>query len=108
MFLPLQGQSGVHAEASILSVAGFDLPSEHRDALPHAQETLAGDGAIVGGWPDATPIVAYVALHVMVSVAERHLGAGRAGVLERVPERLLHDPESRQVDARLEALLLAL
>jgi hypothetical protein len=48
MFLPLQGQSGVHAEASILSVAGLDLPPEHRNALAHAEETMAGHGAIVG------------------------------------------------------------
>src|SRR2546421_9293088 len=105
MFLPLQGQSGVHAEASILSVAGFDLAPEHRDALAHAQESMAGHGAIVGWCPDATPIVAYVDLHVMLSVAEGHLGAGGTGVLQCVPERLLDDPERREIDARLEPLL---
>src|SRR5881392_2045368 len=102
MYLPLQGQFRVHAEASILSVPGFDLAPEHRDALAHAEETMAGHGAIVGWCPDATPIVAHVDLDVMLPVAESHLGLGGAGVLQRVPERLLDDPEGRQVDPRLE------
>src|SRR5439155_15088309 len=84
------------------------LAPEHRDALSHAEETMAGHGAIVGWCPDATPIVAHVDLHVMFSVAQRHLRAGGACVLERVPERLLNDPEGRQVDARLEPLPLSL
>src|SRR3954447_18215850 len=108
MFLPLQGQFGVHAEASILSVPGFDLPPEHRDAFAHAHEALAGDGAVRGLSRDATPIVAYVDLDIMLAVADGHLGARRAGVLECVSERLLDDPEGRQVDARLEPPLLAL
>src|SRR3954451_25101359 len=108
MFLPLQGQSGMHAEASVLSVPGFDLAPEHRNALAHAHKALAGHGAILGCSPDATPIVAYVDLHVIVAIAELDRGARRAGVLERVPERLLDDPERRQVDARLEPLAVAL
>src|SRR4051794_19110478 len=108
MFFPLQGQFGVHSEASVLSVAGLDLAPEHRDALAHAQEAVAGDGAIVGWCPDAMPIVAYVDLHVMLAVLQRDLRLGGPGVLERVAERLLHDAEGRQVDARLESLLLAL
>src|SRR3954468_13878676 len=108
MFLPLQGQFGVHAEASILSVPGFDLPPEHRNAFAHTHEALAGDGAIRGMSRDATTIVAYVDLHVMLAVSDGHLGACGPCVLERVPERFLHDAEGRQVDARLEPALLAL
>src|SRR3954447_22975904 len=108
MFLPLQGQFGVHAEASILSVPGFDLPPEHRNAFAHAHEALAGHGAVGGLCRDAAPIVAYVDLDVMLAVSDRHPGACRTGVLERVPERFLDDPEGRQVDSRLEPPLLAL
>src|SRR4051794_39221495 len=108
MFLPLQGQSGMHAEASVLSVPGFDLASEHRYAFAHAHEALAGHGAILGCGPDATAIVAHVDLHVTVAVAELDLSARGAGVLERVAQRLLDDPERGQVDARLEPLALAL
>src|SRR4051812_49021300 len=108
MFLPLQGQSRVHAEATILSVPGFDLAPEHCHAFAHAHQALAGHGAILGCSPDATPIVAYVDLHVIVAVAELDLGARGTGVLERVAERLLDDPEGRQVDSRLESLALAL
>src|SRR5947208_8488859 len=101
MFLPLQGQPGVHAEASVLSVAGLDLTSEHRDTLAHAKEPMAGNGAIFGWSPDATAIVAHVDLHVMLPVLEHDLRLGGPRVLERVAERLLHDPEGRQVDAGL-------
>src|SRR4051812_16508280 len=83
-------------------------PPEHRNAFAHAHEALAGHGAIRGMSRDATPIVAYVDLHVMLAVSDGHLGARGPGVLERVPERLLDDPEGRQVDARLEPALLPL
>src|SRR4051794_18659407 len=108
MFLPLQGQSRMHAEATVLSVPGFDLAPEHRNALAHAHQALAGHGAILGCSPDATPIVAYVDLHVIVAVAEPHRRTGGTGVLEGVAQCLLDDPERRQVDARLEPLALAL
>src|SRR3954454_11132545 len=102
MFLPLQGQSGVHAEASILSVAGLDLASKHRDALAHPQETMAGHGAILGWCPDATAIVAHVDLHAFPRVPDRDLCLRGAGVFERVAERLRDEAEGREVDARLE------
>src|SRR3954462_15870688 len=108
MFLPLQGQFGVHAEASILSVPGFDLPPEHGDAFAHADESLAGHGAVGGLSRDAATIVAYVDLDVMLAVSDRHFGSCRAGVLERVAECLLDDPEGREVHPRLEPPLLAL
>src|SRR5437763_593468 len=108
MFLPLEWQPGVHAEASVLSVAGLDVAPEHRNAFAHAQKPVAGDGAILGRCPDATAIVAYVDLDVVLSVAQRDLRLRRSGVLERVAQRLLHDPEGGQVDPRLEPLLLAL
>src|SRR3954470_13230117 len=98
----------MHAEASVLSVPGFDLASEHRDAFAHAHEALAGHGAILGCGPDATTIVAYVDLHVIVPVPELDRGPCRTGMLERVAERLLDDPEGRQVDAGFEPLALAL
>src|SRR3954466_2169085 len=108
MFLPLQGQSRMHAEATVLSVPGFDLAPKHRNALAHAHKALAGHGAILGCSPDATPIVAYVDLHVIVAVAEPDRGARGAGVVERAAKRLLHDPERGQVAAGLEPLALAL
>jgi hypothetical protein len=98
MFLPLQGQSGVHAEATVLSVPSFDLAPEHRDALAHAHQALACHGAILGCSPDATAIVAYVDLHVIVAVAELDAGACRAGVLERVAQCFLDYPEGGQID----------
>src|SRR3954452_17032396 len=69
---------------------------------------MAGHGAILGWCPDATPIVAYVDLHVMLAVLERALRLRGAGVLQRFAKRLVDDPERRQVDARFEPLLLAL
>src|SRR3954471_24323797 len=108
MFLPLQRQSRAHAEATVLSVPGFDLAPKHCNALAHAHQALAGNGAILGFSPDATAIVAHVDLDVIVAVAEPHRGARGAGVLGRVAGRLLPDRKRRWAHARLEPLALAL
>jgi hypothetical protein len=52
--------------------------------------TVAGAGAVVRN----------LELKLVLAIADDHSGARRPGVLERVRQRLLHDPVGGEVDAR--------
>ena len=71
-------------------------PPQQRDPLAHPDQPVPRPGAASPARGrrrrDLEPSASRV-------VADPHLGRGAAGVLERVGQRLLHDPVRRQVDA---------
>ena len=95
----LQRQAGVDAEAALGQRPGLERAAEHRRALAHPRDPAAG--AVRGRAPcrrgrrRGRRARAAPGAERTVTSARR-----RAGVAQRVRERLLHDPVGGQVDAR--------
>ncbi|MDP9136066.1 MAG: hypothetical protein M3N56_14705 [Actinomycetota bacterium] len=82
------------------------MAAEERRALAHPDESLA----VVAGVRRrrAAAVVGDLKFELGCAVADDDASARRAGVLERVGERLLDDPVGGQVDARSQRDGLAL
>ncbi len=74
------------------------LAAAERDALAHADEPVAAAVARVV----AVAVVGHFDLDILSGVPDGDPRVRRAGVLERVRQRLLDDPVRREVDARRE------
>src|SRR3954452_1185427 len=98
MFFPLQWQLRMYAEATILSIAGLDLPPKHGNPFAHAYEPVSRQAVDPAGGRHPAAVVRDVHLDVVLAVAKRHLCSRGTGVLQRVAQRLLDDPERGQVD----------
>ena len=72
------------------------LAAVHRDPLAHSDEPIPGARII----SSAYAVVGDLELEVIGSVAEKDSGPRRAGVPQRIGQRLLHDPIGRQVHPR--------
>src|SRR3954470_10982057 len=92
-----------HDEAAAVTRPGLERATAERDALTHAGESVPGTARR----RVRTAVVRYLQLELRVAPAERDPRPRRPGVLERVRERLLHEPVGREVDARRELALVA-
>ena len=71
------------------------LPAVEGDALAHADEAVP---AARGAWRAAGAVVDDLELERVGAVRDAHGGVRMAGVLERVRERLLHDPVGGELE----------
>ena len=69
-----------------------------RDPLAHADQAVAGPSPAASAAAPRPSSMTSICSSAG-STHDRHRGAGRPGVLERVGQRLLHDPVGGQVDA---------
>ena len=92
-------------EAAVGSPAGVEATAVERDALAHADETVA---AARGACGPPGPVVDDLELERVGAVADVNLGVSVAGVLERVRQRLLDDPVGRELDPGRQRAALAL
>ena len=76
--------------------ASLQLAAVHRDSLAHPDQPVPGASATAGAWP----VVRDLDLELIRCVPEHDSGMRRPGVGEGIGQRLLHDPEGREVHAR--------
>ena len=92
-------------EAAARIAARVEAAAVERDPLAHADETVAAAGGARGA---SRAVVDDLELERVGAVADVDGRARIAGVLERVGQRLLHDPVGRQLDPDRELPSLAL
>jgi hypothetical protein len=79
----------------------LQIAAERLDSLAHPDQAVTGpDPAVADRGHRASTIVDDLHRDILVAVADHHLGAGRAGVLDHVGQRLLDDPVGRQIHPR--------
>src|SRR3954451_14621501 len=91
-------------EAAAVTGPSLERTAAQRDAFTHTRETVA---RAVRRCLRVT-IVRDLELELVVPPPQRHPGLCRAGVLERVGQRLRDEPVGREVDAGRQLPLLAL
>src|SRR6478736_2805719 len=99
----LDHQARLHLPAAALGRAGVDRPAEHGGTLAHPVQAASSQPRRA-----AAAVVVNVDLHGAVHAQHAHVGCHvGSGMLERVGERLLHDPVGGQLDARRQAVGVA-
>jgi hypothetical protein len=86
----------VDGEAAAVGRVGLELAVEHGGPLAHPDQPVAGAPAAAR----AAAVVRDLQGDQVVLVADGDLRAGGPGVLERIGQRLLDDPERGQVERR--------
>ena len=98
---PIDRDSGVDPEAAARTRPGPQLAAVKHHPLAHSRQAIS---AKLGRTPARTcghaSGVGDLELERMARISDHDGGSRRAGVLDRVRERLLHDPEGGQLNAR--------
>jgi len=90
----------VYPVAALRHRAYAELSSEKRHAFSHADEPAS---PFFVAWPSsgyAPAVIGNLKIEAVGAVSYRHSGTGSARVLQRIRQRLLHDPVRGQVHAR--------
>ena len=98
-----QRQPSVDREAAVRPRPALELAAEDSDALAHADEAVSAAAPLAA----PAPVSAISSSSASGRKRTEHAGPRRPGVLERVRQRLLHDPVRRDIDARRQLAPLA-
>ena len=95
----------MNTESATLSPSGGEFPAEQFEPLSHPDQSVTQVVKVSAGRPQ--PVVANLEFERVRSERNRDRGMGRPGVLDRVGQGLLNNPESDEIELVAESTRLA-